>query len=146
MNESQECLYLAAQAEVKAYLAHWFQLGKKLYILGGRQALLPQPVIVGDHYSSSFEACWEYIMSGEAGDCYLEETQETLQQLLSDRWEITQCARCQMPVPLPNHGLPPVSCPCANLDNWPNLDLPLPRSPVKNREHLGALQKRIQSL
>ncbi|WP_298614060.1 hypothetical protein [uncultured Thermosynechococcus sp.] len=143
MMELEGCAFLAAQAKVKSYLAYWFQLGKRLCIWGGEHTVLPQPVLQGDRYSQAFEACWAYVLSGQAGECFLEDTTETIAQLLSDSWDITPCARCQMPVPLPYHGLPPVHCPCASLPNWPNLELPLPRSPINPRTHLLLLKERL---
>ncbi|MFN3680134.1 hypothetical protein [Thermosynechococcus sp.] len=143
MTDLEGCAFLAAQAKVKSYLAHWFQLGKRLCIWGGEHTILPQPVLQGDRYSQAFEACWAYVISGQAGDCFLQDTTETITQLLSDCWDITPCARCQMPVPLPCHGLPPVHCPCASLPNWPNFDLPLPHSPINPRTHLLSLKKRL---
>ncbi|ATS17395.1 hypothetical protein [Parathermosynechococcus lividus] len=137
------CAFLAAQAKVKSYLASWFQLGKRVCIWGGKQRLLPQPVLQGDRYSQAFEACWAFLMSEHSGDCFLEDTNETIAQLLTQCWDITPCARCQMPIALPCNGLPPIHCPCASLGNWPNFDLPLPRAPINPRTHLLSLQKRL---
>lgn len=137
------CAFSAAQEKVKSYLAHWFQLGKRVCIWGGRHRLLPRPVLQGDHYSQAFEACWSFLISGEAGDCFLEETNETITQLLTQCWEIVPCARCQMPIALPCSGLPPIQCPCVGLRNWPNFDLPLPHAPIDYRTHLLSLQKRL---
>ncbi|MEY2833558.1 MAG: hypothetical protein RLZZ574_2817, partial [Cyanobacteriota bacterium] len=36
---------MASATEVKTYLAHWFQLGKKLAWRNGEAELLPQKVI-----------------------------------------------------------------------------------------------------
>lgn len=129
---------------IKAYLAHWFQLGKKLYIKSGQAQLCPSPVLIPGGYSQEFEACWAYINSGQAGDCYLEGTQETIAQLQQQQWEIIRCARCAMPVALPQNGLPPSSCPCAGLENWPNLELPSPHSPTNNQTELRNLQLRLE--
>lgn len=128
---------------IKAYLAHWFQLGKKLYIKSGQTQLCPNPILVPGGYSPEFEACWAYINSGLAGDCYLEGTEETIAQLQQQSWDITRCARCEMPVALPQNGLPPTICPCAGLENWPNLDLPSPRIPANNQTELRNIQIRL---
>jgi hypothetical protein len=42
---------MANKHEVKKYLAHWFQLGKKVVIENGKEILSPQPVLKGDRYS-----------------------------------------------------------------------------------------------
>ncbi len=134
---------MASQQEVKQYLAYWFQLGKKVVFGNGEVRLLPQQVIKGDRYSDEFEECWQKIISPEAGDCYLEGTQETIEQLLTAAWEVNQCARCTMPVPVSNVGMPPELCPCNDLSNWPNTELPQPRSPVNTKDQLTAIRDRL---
>ena len=134
---------MASQQEVKQYLAYWLQLGKKVVFGNGESRLLPQEVIKGDRYSDQFEECWQKIISPEAGDCYLEGTQQTIAQLLTPAWEVNPCARCTMPVPVRNAGMPPELCPCNDLSNWPNTELPLPRSPVNTKEQLTAIRDRL---
>ena len=134
---------MASQQEVKQYLAYWFQLGKKVVFGNGEVRLLPQQVIKGDRYSDEFEECWQKIISPEAGDCYLEGTQETIEQLLTAAWEVNPCARCTMPVPVRNVGMPPELCPCNDLSNWPNTELPQPRSPVNTKDQLTAIRDRL---
>jgi len=134
---------MASQQEVKQYLAYWFQLGKKIVFGNGEVRLLPQQVIKGDRYSDEFEECWQKIISPEAGDCYLEGTQETIEQLLTAAWEVNLCARCTMPVPVRNVGMPPELCPCNDLSNWPNTELPQPRSPVNTKDQLTAIRDRL---
>ncbi|MBF2007195.1 hypothetical protein ACF3DV_02585 [Chlorogloeopsis fritschii PCC 9212] len=134
---------MASQKEVKQYLAYWFQLGKKVVIGNGAETLLPKSVIVGDRYSDEFEKCWQKIVSPESGDCYLEGTQETIAELLSPNWDMTSCARCTMPVPVRNVGMPPELCPCNDLPDWPNTDLPLPRIPVNNQVQLQLIRNRL---
>lgn len=134
---------MAASAQVRQYLAYWFQLGKKLLIHGGKEALLPQPVIQGDRYSDAFEACWQRVTSAEAGDCYLEGTHQTIAELLSPAWEINPCARCAMPVPLPNLGVQSLDCPCSDLSFWPDTSMPLPRSPVNSQVQLAQIRDRL---
>ena len=134
---------MASQQEVKQYLAYWFQLGKKVAIGNGKASLLPQEVIKGDRYSDEFEEIWRKIISPEAGDCYLEGTQETIAELLTPAWEVNNCARCTMPVPVSNVGMQPELCPCSDLSNWPNTELPQPRSPVNTIEQLKGIRDRL---
>ncbi len=134
---------MASQQEVKQYLAYWFQLGKKVAIGNGKASLLPQEVIKGDRYSEEFEECWQQIISQKAGDCYLEGTQETIAELLSPAWEVNLCARCTMPVPVRNVGMPPDLCPCNDLSNWPNTELPPPRSPVNTQDQFRVIRDRL---
>ncbi len=134
---------MASQQEVKQYLAYWFQLGKKVAIGNGKASLLPEKVIKGDRYSDEFEEIWRKIISPEAGDCYLEGTQETIAELLTPAWSVNNCARCTMPVPISNVGMPPELCPCNDLSNWPNTELPLPRSPVNTIEQLKGIRDRL---
>jgi hypothetical protein len=42
---------MASESEVRKYIAYWFQLGKKVLIRNGSEALLPKSVIAGDRYS-----------------------------------------------------------------------------------------------
>lgn len=134
---------MASVELVKKYLAHWFQLGKQVRVRGGRTALLPQPILQGDRYSLEFEACWQQLMAPEAGDCYLEGTTITLAELLTDRWEVIECARCEMPIPQAIAGLPPAACPCHDLTDWPNDELPSPRSPISTTNYLNQIRQRL---
>lgn len=134
---------MASQQDVKRYLAYWFQLGKKVVIDNGAATLQPQKVIAGDRYSDEFEQCWQRIISPESGDCYIEGTRETIAELLTPAWDVSPCARCDMPVPVKNVGMPPLVCPCFDLTTWPNTELPPPRSPVNNEEQLKAIRDRL---
>jgi hypothetical protein len=135
---------MASEQQVKQYLAYWFQLGKKVLIDNGREALLPQPVIRGDRYSEEFERCWQIIISPEAGECYLEGTDETIAQLLTPAWEVTPCSRCMMPVPVLNVGVASLVCPCFDLSSWPNTEVPTPRSPVDSKSRLKDICQQLQ--
>jgi hypothetical protein len=137
---------MATKQEVKQYLAYWFQLGKKVMTNNGSASLLPQPVIQGDRYSDEFETTWQQIISPETGECYLEGTQETIDELLTPTWEMSNCGRCTMPVPVRSLGMPPELCPCNDLANWPNTELPPPRSPVNNEEQLTAIRDRLNNI
>ncbi len=134
---------MATSNQVKTYLAYWFQLGKKVVIQGGQEAVLPHPVISGNRYSDQFEACWNYLQSPESGDCYLEGTAQTITELLSDQWEVSDCARCAMPVPILSVGINALECPCIDLPTWPNTELPQPRSPVDTNARLNQIRERL---
>ncbi len=133
---------MATKEEVKRYLAYWFQLGKKVVIGNEVTQLLPQKIFQRDRYSQEFEDCWQKILSS-SGDCYLDGTQETIAELLTPEWDMVDCSRCSMPIPLRNLGMPPVSCPCVNLPGWPNTELPGPRCPINNQEQLRAIRNRL---
>ncbi|MBD1879298.1 MULTISPECIES: hypothetical protein [unclassified Coleofasciculus] len=136
---------MASQHQVKQYLAYWFQLGKKVLIRNGQEALLPQPVIRGDRYSQEFENCWQQILSPDSGDCYLEGTAEPIAQLLTPAWDVSPCSRCTMPVPVRTVGMPPLACPCNDLSGWPNTEVPLPRSPVSSQNRLVEIRDRLRN-
>lgn len=137
---------MASSAQVKQYLAYWFQLGKKIQVNGGKEALLPQPVIQGDRYSDEFENCWQRVTAADAGDCYLEGTSQTVAELLSPAWEVNPCARCEMPVPVPNLGVKSLECPCNDLPSWPDTSIPQPRSPVSSQAQLSQIRDRLMNL
>jgi hypothetical protein len=118
-------------------------LGKKVIILNGADSLRPQKVIDGDRYSEEFEDCWQKILSSSSGQCYLEGTEEIIAELLTPAWDIIGCARCYMPKPLPNAGFSPIVCPCYDMSNWPNMELPAPRSPVDNQEKIMEIRNRL---
>lgn len=134
---------MAAQNTVKKYLAYWFQLGKRVFLRNGQEAICPSLVIQGDRYSQEFERCWQRILSPESGDCYLEGTEETIDELLFGEWEIVCCARCTMPVPVPTRGLPSAACPCNDLPDWPNTEVPFPREPVSTQQRLKQIRDRL---
>jgi hypothetical protein len=137
---------MASQKEVKRYLAYWFQLGKKIAINNGAETLLPQPVISVNRYSDAFEECWRRITSPESGDCYLEGTHETIAELLSPNWEMSPCARCSMPIPVRNMGMPAELCPCNDVANWPNKEVPQPRCPVNSQVQLKLIRERLLNI
>ena len=134
---------MASEQQVKRYLAYWFQLGKKVVIHNGDSVVLPQSVIAGDRYSDEFEKIWQLILSPESGDCYLEATHQSIAELLTPKWEIEPCVRCEMPVPLINIGLPPEVCPCNDLPTWPNTEIPAPREPISNQTQLREIRARL---
>jgi hypothetical protein len=133
----------ASENQVKRYLAYWFQLGKRVLLRNG-EAILPHPIIRGDRYSEEFEQCWQQLLDHHSGDCYLEGTTQTIQELLSPRWEITSCSRCQMPVPMVDVGLQSGLCPCHDLSDWPNNELPKPREPINTKDRLKYLVHKLR--
>jgi hypothetical protein len=137
---------MASALEVKQYLAHWFQLGKKVYTHNGDRDLLPSKIFYDMEYSAEFEQCWDLILSARSGDCYLEDTDPTIAQLLTPEWELVDCARCSMLIPLKAMGIPPENCPCINLPHWPSTEVPTPRLPVAVRSRLTDMQTRLDRL
>ena len=136
---------MASTAEVKTYLAHWFQLGKKLVWQNGAAELLPEKIIQGDRYTPEFEACWSQVMSVGGRDCYIVGSTTTIQELLSPSWLIEPCARCAMPVPMIEMGTQSLDCTCSDLDNWPNSELPKPHSPVDSQAQLNRIRQSLQA-
>jgi len=135
---------MASEQQVRQYLAYWFQLGKRVLVHGGEEALLPRPVIQGDRYSQAFETCWKRIIDPLAGDCYLEFTNQTIAELLSPAWEINPCSRCSMPIPVKAVGIPSLDCPCVGLPDWPNTEMPQPRAPVNSQALLSQIRDRLR--
>ena len=134
---------VATVEQVKRYFAYWFQVGKPVILPVGDRRLLPDPVVIGNHYSEDFEACWAELLQPQNQDAHLEGTRHTLKDLLSDHWDILSCARCTMPVPIHTRGRDS-DCPCADLNNWPNLNLPIPNTPDNIRNQLSGIHKRLQ--
>ncbi|MEH2113997.1 hypothetical protein [Nostoc sp.] len=134
---------MATKQEVREYLAYWFQLGKKVITGNGEASILPLSVLNGDRYSEEFEECWQKIISPQSGDCYLEGTHETIAELLTPAWDMLPCGRCNMPVVTRSVGMPPLSCPCNDLPNWPNTQLPAPREPIKTQDQLKKIRDRL---
>ncbi|MBE9222918.1 hypothetical protein IQ215_09455 [Cyanobacterium stanieri LEGE 03274] len=134
---------MASSEAVKKYLAYWFQLQKPVIIARQNKAILPQKVIMGDRYSVEFERCWNLVSDPATGDCYVQGTTQTIQELLSSKWNISDCARCTMPVPIIEVGSQESSCVCNDLDNWPNNELPSPRQPIENGKALKDIHRRL---
>jgi hypothetical protein len=134
---------MALDQDVKSYLACWMQLGTKVSVPNDPIGFLVQQVLDGPNYSAEFEDCWERLKDPYAGDCYLEGTTVPIQALLGNNWDIIDCARCNMPIAVPVAGVAPVGCPCENLENWPNTEIPCPHAPINSQDHLKALQHRL---
>jgi hypothetical protein len=135
---------MATAFEVRQYLAYWFQLGKPVWLRGGAESLLPNPVMAVDRYSSAFEDCWNRVTAPESGDCYLEGASYTIAELLSPAWEINPCSRCTMPVPIRSVGIAELECPCVDVSGWPNTELPQPRAPISTQSSLNRIRDRLQ--
>ncbi len=133
---------MATTQDVRQYLAYWFQLGKQVRSGNSSQVLLPKTVIAGDRYSDDFERCWQTVQSNPSA-YYLDGTQQSISELLSPKWDLVACVRCSMPVPIPSLGMPSPTCPCNDLPTWPNLELPLPRSPIDSQTKLGSIYDRL---
>jgi hypothetical protein len=134
---------MAPQQLIRNYLAYWFHLGKSVIIRNGEMVCRPVPVMRGSAYSPEFEQCWAEIMVTEGRNCYLAGTTETLDQLMSNAWEIVECARCQMPVPIPTVAHATHLCPCNDLPLWPNAEIPSPHLPIDNQVHLSRLRSSL---
>lgn len=134
----------ATDLQVKEYLAHWFQLGKKLVNLKSGETLLPPSIYQNGKYSSEFEQCWQYATQKDTGNFYLEGMPQSLQDLFSSEWELVPCARCELPIPMRQAGNQSLVCPCHDIDSWPNNELPKPRTAVNSRNHLTKLGDRLQ--
>ena len=139
-------MIMASEKEVKQYLAYWFQLGKGVLLNNTQETLLPHKIISGDRYSQEFEHCWQKILDPQNGDCYLEGTTQTVAELLSSTWSINSCCRCGMPVPMIELGIQSNICPCHDLPDWPNNELPLPRTPIDSQEKLKSIYQRLGCL
>jgi hypothetical protein len=136
---------MASLDQVRDYLGSWFQLGKRVILPGNAEPLLPRTVLEGDHYSYDFDLAWKVLMQHDLSQCYLEGTTQSIADLLSPAWVIESCARCNMPVPMLDLGQrKELSCPCSDLELWPNTELPAPRSPVSSRAQLGQIRDRLQ--
>ncbi|MCL2929148.1 MAG: hypothetical protein O4861_03990 [Trichodesmium sp. St16_bin4-tuft] len=136
---------MASHDQVRKYIAYWFQLGKKMLTRNGQESFVPQVILSGDRYTQEFEECWQKILSSESGDCYLEGTNQTTEELLSPQWDICPCARCSMPIPFHVKGMPPECCPCFDLPNWPDTETPLPRAPISSKLYLLSICERLLS-
>lgn len=130
---------MASQAQIRDFLAHWFQLGKPVVLAEDRGECLPCPIFANGHYSRSFEDCWHQIMVTSGQDCYLKGTAQSIAAMLSPTWDITACARCEMPVAMTSLGQANYPCPCNDLPTWPSTEVPMPRTAVDNQRHLSEL-------
>ncbi len=106
--------------------------------------MIPKKVLNDSGYSSELEKLWALVTNDcNRQYCYLEGTNESIGELLSPEWDIIDCARCNMPMPIVELGIQSASCVCDDLDNWPNNELPNPRSSVNNTERLMIIRKSL---
>jgi hypothetical protein len=134
---------MASQEQIRDFLAHWFQLGKPVVLAEDRGECLPEPIFQGGQYSQSFEDCWHKIMVTSGQDCYLKGTTQSIGEMLSPAWDVTPCARCEMPIAVPTVGAMAHLCPCNDLPTWPNTEVPMPRTAVDSEQQLRALRQRL---
>lgn len=133
---------MASLQKVQTYLAYWFQLGKPVILQHRHTQCLPAPLFQGSQFSADFDRCWQQIMACPE-QSFLQGTDESIAELLSDAWEIAGCARCTMPLPMLVRGVKASPCPCADLPSWPNETMPTPRPAVSSQAHLGNLRSRL---
>ncbi|MGQ9864887.1 MAG: hypothetical protein ACUVSQ_01165, partial [Pseudanabaenaceae cyanobacterium] len=132
-------------AAVKAYVAQWLQLGKQLELPGRSTTAALAETVQGEKYTAAFESLWYSILHIELGNVYLSGTDVKIADLLSGRWELHECARCGLPVPLPPLGQPRTGpCVCSDLSTWPNAETVPPHPPIVLGVHLEALRRRIE--
>ncbi len=132
---------MATPEAVRHYLACWFQAGKGVHC--GQETWRPQPVTQAGQYSPEFLTLWQEMERRGLDRYYLAGAEVSLGQLCRDDWEIMDCSRCTMPIPIKVTGMNVGSCPCADLACWPNLDLPLPHGLVDSQAHLAHVQARL---
>lgn len=137
---------MADQQRVKDYLAYWLQTGKRLFYSAVPEGHQFKSILQGNRYSKEFESCWEQVSDPASGEAHLEGMTQTIQELLSPEWEIMACSRCEMPIPMVMMGTNSDACPCSDLDLWPNLEVPQPRSPVDSNRRLLAIHTRLLAL
>ncbi|CAN1210724.1 hypothetical protein TUMEXPCC7403_11040 [Tumidithrix helvetica PCC 7403] len=129
---------------VKDYLAQWMQVGKKVLIQSENKSVGICKVIEGERYTQEFEALWTEISTIKAKEAYLEGTNETIQELLSDKWELVECPRCNLPSACIDMGMRETkACPCDTMKLWPNLETIAPRKPVKTAKYLNNICDRL---
>ena len=136
---------MASRERVRAYLAYWFQLGKPVVWDRDPAPCLPAPIFTHGQYSQSFEQCWQQIESRGGEACYLVGTEQSVADLLSEKWDIEDCARCTLPIPLPIGVAAATGCPCHDLPQWPNAEMPQPRAAVDSQHRLTGIRDRLQT-
>ena len=137
---------MAGELKVKDYVAYWLQTGKRLFSPAVPEGHHVTSIVQGDRYSSEFEECWAHVRDPASGDCYVEGMDQTIQDLLTSEWEVVSCPRCEMPMPMMTMGVTSCPCPCSDLELWPNLEIPQPRSPIDSNAHLMAIRSRLLAM
>ncbi len=122
---------MASRTLVKNYVAQWMQMGKTVSLSTQGEQVHIYKIVQGEKYSPSFNKLWDEISTTKAQEAYLSGTDQTISDLLNNKWEIIACARCNLLVPSIDIGpRVPVCCPCDDLRGHPNLDLVAPHVPV----------------
>ncbi len=135
---------MAARTLVKNYVAQWMQMGKSISLSTQVELVSIYKILSGEEYSPLFNKLWDEISTIKADEAYLSGTDQTISDLLSDRWEIIGCARCSLLVPSLDLGpRVPVCCPCDDLPTHPNLDLVAPHVPIKLSTAINELCDRL---
>jgi hypothetical protein len=136
---------MASRTLVKNYVAQWMQMGKTVSLSTQGEQVRIYKILQGEKYSPSFNQLWDEISTTKAQEAYLSGTDQTVSELLSNKWEIVACARCNLLVPSIDIGpRVPVCCPCSDLlPTHPNLDLVAPHRPVTLASQLDDLCDRL---
>jgi hypothetical protein len=137
---------MATLAEVQHLLACWFQLGKPVVIGRTAERVCPQPVLEDGWYSPAFEHSWQQFKDAGLDQCWLENTDLTLESMCREDWDILPCARCGMPEALPVGQIAPLSCACSDMANWPTDQVPPPHSPLDVARSQDCLRDRLLRL
>ncbi|PZV14719.1 MAG: hypothetical protein DCF20_12095 [Pseudanabaena sp.] len=135
---------MASRTLVKNYVAQWMQMGKTVSLSAEDEQVHIYKILQGEKYSPSFNKLWDEISTIKAEEAYLSGTDQTISDLLDNKWEIIACARCNLLIPSVDIGpRTPVCCPCDDLQNHPNLDLVAPHVPVTLASHIDDLCDRL---
>jgi hypothetical protein len=135
---------MASRTLVKNYVAQWMQMGKTVSLSAQSDQIHIYKILQGEKYSPMFNKFWDEISSTKAQEAYLSGTDQTISDLLDNKWEIIACARCNLLVPTIDIGpRVPICCPCDDLPSHPNLDSVAPHVPVTLALHLNDLCDRL---
>lgn len=133
---------MATSQEIKGFIAQWLQLGKSIEHMDGVHQFKPSRILGYQGYSQEFETWWQ-AFEENAQQWTLSGMTEPLSALYSPNFEISTCARCEMPVALPTAGVHDVACPCHDLPLWPNTELPQPRIPADSDSRLRQIHSKL---
>ncbi|PSB01280.1 hypothetical protein [Merismopedia glauca] len=136
---------MASEQQVKQYIASWLQLGRKILVNDSRGILTlsAKKVVEGDRYTQEFESIWQQVSLLNSHNSYLEGTTETIAQLIAPAWEIVPCSLCNMLVATPQVVTQISSCPCHDLPNWPNNNIPVPTGAINSQVGLQEICHRL---
>lgn len=131
---------MATPTELRHYLSHWFQLGKRLIINGTPHSITP--TLNTDRPSPEFETIWQQALA-QPHLAHLEGSDKTISELLTGNWDIIECARCDMPIPLKKAGITDNACVCDDMTTWPNSDTLAPHNPINTNDRLLQLRHHL---